>query len=82
MPHIALLAPVPIEHLNDATNVCATVGRVAFGSRAWEVFRELDANRNGLPVSAYIYASDEQGAANPEVSWIGRVCTSRRWEER
>ena len=72
MPHIALLAPVSIEHLNDALSVCATVGRVAFGSRAWEVFRELDESRNGLPVQAYIYASDEPGSAYPEVTWIGR----------
>lgn len=72
MPHLALLAPVPIEHLEDAVQVCETTGRVAFGSRAWEVFRELDESRNGLPVPVYIYASDEQGAPYPEITWIGR----------
>ena len=55
--NVALLAPVPEEHLLDGVNVIHVEGRVAFGSRAWEVFRELDALRKGDPVDVYIYAS-------------------------
>ena len=47
-------------------------GRVAFGSRAWEVFRELDALRHGLPVDVYIYASHATPPGPLEVSWVGR----------
>lgn len=38
----ALLAPVPHDHLLDGADVCANRGKVAFGSRAWEVIRRLD----------------------------------------
>lgn len=55
--NIALLAPVPVEHLNSGRETGETEGKVAFGSRAWEVFRELDHQRKGLPVDVYIYAS-------------------------
>jgi hypothetical protein len=72
MAHLALLAPVPVEHLEDAIKVCERTGRVAFGSRASGVFRELDECRIGLPVSVYIYASGEPGSAFPEVLWVGR----------
>lgn len=72
MPAFSLLAPVPLEHLLDATAVCRAEGKVAFGSRAWEVFRELDVERNGAPVDVYIYASGDLGSAKIEVSWRGR----------
>jgi hypothetical protein len=36
---VALLAPVPLEHLIDGVAVCDQQGKVAFGSRAWEIFR-------------------------------------------
>src|SRR4051812_11355274 len=70
--HIALLAPVPLQHLISGRPVSAGEGRVAFGSRAWEVFRELDAQRRGMPIDAYIYASHAQGPVALEVSWHGR----------
>jgi hypothetical protein len=54
MTDIALLAPVPLEHLEDGIDICRKQGKVAFGSRAWEIFRELDALRNGRPISAFI----------------------------
>lgn len=72
MPAIALLAPVPLQHLRDAVEVCKTQGKVAFGSRAWEVFRQLDMERNGAPVDAYIYASMDPSADRIEVSWRAR----------
>lgn len=67
--NVALLAPVPLEHLQDGQEVCATEGRVAFGSRAWEVFRQLDALRGGMPVDVYIYASHSGRSPQFEVSW-------------
>jgi hypothetical protein len=71
--HIALLAPVPEEHLIDGQHVAKATGRVAFGSRAWEVFRKLDTLRKGMPVDVYIYASHTAGK-DPEfgVSWRAR----------
>ena len=45
---------------------------MAFGSRAWEVFRELDSLRQGLPIDAYIYASHSDESPQFEASWHGR----------
>ena len=70
--HIALLAPVPLEHLLDGKTVAETTGRVAFGSRAWQVFRELDSLRKGMPVDVYIYASHSAEHRDFEVSWHAR----------
>ncbi len=65
---IALLTPVPLQHLVDGREVCAREGRVAFGSQAWEVFRELD--REGGPgTRVLIYASHSGVPAKPRVSW-------------
>jgi len=47
-------------------------GRVAYGSRAWEVFRELDGLKKGIPIDAYIYASHTDGPPSFEASWYGR----------
>lgn len=75
--NVALLAPVPLEHLIDGQTVAASEGRVAFGSRAWEVFRELDGLRKGQLVDVYIYASHTEGPRVFEVTWhaeyIGQV---------
>ncbi len=65
---IALLTPVPLEHLVDGREVCAQEGRVAFGSQAWEVFRELD--REGGPGTlVLIYASHSGALGRPRVTW-------------
>jgi hypothetical protein len=66
---VALLAPVPLEHLRDGAMVCEREGRVAYGSRAWEVFRQLDEIRDDMPVDVYIYASHSPGPLRLEVSW-------------
>jgi hypothetical protein len=68
---IALLAPVPLEPLNDGQAVCDLQGKVAFGSRAWEIFRKLDELRDGQPVDVYIYASHAPGRPSFKVSWHG-----------
>lgn len=72
MSPIALLAPVPLEHLRDGVSICTAEGKVAFGSRAWEVFRELDNERDGRPVDVFIYASGDLTATRLEISWQGR----------
>jgi hypothetical protein len=51
--HVALLAPVPLEHLIDAKNKSDTESRVAFGSRVWELLAELDTLRKSMPVDLY-----------------------------
>ena len=70
--NVALLAPVPQRHLMAGVAVCHAEGRVAFGSRAWEVFRQLDALRKGLPVDVYIYASHGDPPGALEASWHAR----------
>lgn len=69
--NVALLAPVPEEHLLDGIDVIQHQGRVAFGSRAWEVFRDLDALRKGQAVDVYIYASHADPPGPLEASWRG-----------
>ena len=69
--NVALLAPVPLRYLISGQPVCVEQGRVAFGSRAWDVFRRLDELRKGLAVNAYLYAS--------HASEIDRVT---RWHAR
>ena len=68
---VSLLAPVPIMHLNSATDVCEQNGRVAFGSRAWEVFRKLDEAAGGEPCDVLIYASHDSPVPGvlPKATW-------------
>lgn len=68
---VALLAPVPLVHVEDGAEVCARQGKVAFGSRAWQLFRELDALRHDRPVEVYIYASHSPETAC-DVTWRAR----------
>ena len=70
--NVALLAPVPFEHLNDGQGVVQEKGKVAFGSRAFETFLELDKQRKGMPVDVYIYESHGEGHYDFKVSWRGR----------
>lgn len=55
--HPALLVPVPEEHLESGLDICRKQGKVAFGSRMFEVFQELDAMLDGKPCPVLIYAS-------------------------
>jgi hypothetical protein len=70
--NIALLAPVPLEHLLDAQEIIETEGKVAFGSQRFDLFRQLDSERNGLPVDVYIYASRREGQPEGETFWVAR----------
>ena len=72
MPPIALLAPFPRAHLEDGEDTCRSEGMVAFGSRAWELFQELDALRDGAAVPVYIYASQDTKTEALEVTWTGQ----------
>jgi len=70
--HIALLAPVPKEHLADAKKTVTTMSKVAFGSRAYDVFLKLEEERGDKSVDAYIYESYGNGAYDFRVSWHAR----------
>ncbi len=70
--HVALLAPVPLEHLKDGREVSQREGRVAFGSMKYEFFLKLDDLRKGMPIDVYIYASHADGHHDPEVTWRAR----------
>ena len=86
----AILAPVPREHLEEAPGVSASTGHVAFGSDKWELFRDIDARRNGSDVPVLIYASHNEASADwgYVVAWrgmyIGAVDTDlgKKEEER
>jgi hypothetical protein len=69
----ALLAPVPLEHLQSGKEIGACVGFVAFGTRKWELLRKLDEMREGARVAALIYPSREDVPAKDSflVSWFG-----------
>jgi hypothetical protein len=67
----AILAPVPEEHLlswqKDGEQT-----KVAFGSMAFELFRQADELRGEKAVEVFIYASlAENRPLNSEVSWHG-----------
>jgi hypothetical protein len=56
---VALLTPIPTEHLADGLPLCQREGLVMYGTQAWKVFDDLDQERGDRPVVAYIYASRE-----------------------
>lgn len=70
--NIALLAPVPLEHLTTGKKVAEAHGKVAFGSQMFELFRKLDLERKGQPVEVYIYASHHEGYPDGVIYWRAR----------
>jgi hypothetical protein len=70
---LALLAPVPLVHLEDGQQVCTgmRVDRVAYGSRNWQFFEKLDALRGADCVDVYIYASHADNL-HKVASWRAR----------
>jgi hypothetical protein len=72
MSTLILLAPVPLVHLNPAKTKFEEQGKVAFGSRAWEVFQKLDQLRADAPVDVYLYASGDRTTNLLEVTWRAR----------
>ena len=73
MNDFAILAPVPLEHLEPGVTVATEKGFVAYGSRKFELFRDVDARRSGAPVPVLIYPSHEDDPAKLSfmVSWVG-----------
>lgn len=73
MKDFAILAPVPLEHLQSGQGIAAENGFVAFGSRKFELFRDIDERREGEPVPVLIYPSHEDDPTKTSslVSWVG-----------
>ena len=72
MNDFAILASVPLEHLESGRVVAAEKGFVAFGSEKFELFRDIEQRRKGKQVLSLIYASHDQDAkGTPKVSWVG-----------
>ena len=69
----ALLAPVPLIHLESALRLPSQQPYIAFGSMKWDLFRDIDAERGERPVPALIYPSHDLDAAefHYNVSWAG-----------
>lgn len=53
----AILAPVPSVHLASAIETCDREGQVAFGSNAWELFRQVEQMKKSDLVEVFIYPS-------------------------
>lgn len=71
--HFALLAPVPLEHLQSGRLVAEAEGFVAFGTRKWALLRKLDEMRGDGRVAVLMYPSHEDVPAKDTfvVSWFG-----------
>lgn len=69
---VALLAPVPHQHLESGCPVCQREGRVAYGSDSVEVMAMAAAAARDASVRVLFYASHAPDAAPPRVTWIGR----------
>jgi hypothetical protein len=69
----AILAPVPMEHLQSGAEIAHDTGFVAFGSRKWELFRKVDELRGDAPVPVLIYPSHEDLPVKTSliVCWAG-----------
>lgn len=69
----AILAPVPLQHLQSGVAIARDTSFVAFGSRKWELFRKVDELRSGARVPVLIYPSHELLPAKISfiVSWVG-----------
>jgi len=68
---VALLAPVPHEHLLSGLKTVANEGKVAFGTRAFEVFAHLRDNyADAGRIEALIYESDSRIHGGPPcITW-------------
>ena len=71
--HFAILAPVPLEHLRSGAPVAEATGFVAFGTSKWELFQQIDVDREQAPIPVLIYPSDQDIPASTglKVSWFG-----------
>lgn len=69
----AILAPVPLRHLETGLDVAAKEAFVAFGTMKWELLVKVDEMREGDPIPVLIYPSHEDVPAKDGlvVSWWG-----------
>jgi hypothetical protein len=69
----AILAPVPLEHLESGLQIASQKEFVAYGTRKWEVLRKADEWRGSSAVPLLIYPSHEDVEAKDSfvVSWFG-----------
>ncbi|GAB4290941.1 MAG: hypothetical protein Fur0025_26000 [Oscillatoriaceae cyanobacterium] len=67
----AILSPVPEVHLLSGLETCDLQGQVAFGSNAWELFRQVDEMRRGQEVEVFIYPTmaDSQKPLQMKATW-------------
>lgn len=66
-----LLVPIPEEHLIAGLDVCHREGKVAYGSRAFEVFEKADALRGDASLDVFIYPSWGSKFGPPKARWYG-----------
>ena len=73
LQHFAILAPVPLEHLESGKPIADAKGYVAFGTSKWELFQKIDTMRKDARVAVLIYLSwgDEIVDNGLKVSWFG-----------
>jgi hypothetical protein len=71
--HFAILAPVPLEHLETGMPIAEATGYVAFGTAKWELFQRIDTMRDGAQIPVLIYPSWGQDTVTTglKVSWFG-----------
>jgi hypothetical protein len=70
---VALLAPVPEEHLLSGQETLRASGKVAFGSKNWELFHTLGEPLRGDECDVLLYASDASRPLNPPTAtWSAR----------
>lgn len=69
----AILAPVPLEHLDSGLIVARREGLVAYGTMKWELLGKVDGMRKGARVAVLMYPSHEDVPAKDSfvVSWFG-----------
>ncbi len=70
--HLALLTPVPVEHLISGLAVCAREGRVAYGSNNGLRLAELRHDLEGEECDVLFFASHESTSGPAKVTWVGR----------
>lgn len=69
---VALLTPVPLEHLVSGEAVSRREGRVAYGSESGMILSELAAAATDAECMVVFYASHAVPDGPPRISWRGR----------
>lgn len=69
---VALLTPVPLEHLESGLAVCEREGRVAYGTESGMVLSELAALAKDAECTVLFYASHTSSSGPARVTWSAR----------